>query len=775
MAKKKTGEEATESVGQYWHGQLEGAQKVFDKWETRAKKVVKRYRDERDAVESQRKKFNILWSNIQILQPSLYGRAAHPEVSRRYLDQDPVGRLASTLLERALEYEVEQFPDFDAAMRGCVEDRLLPGRGVAWIRYDPTIVTEEAPQITGKPKVQPTERVDAAHSPVDYVYWMDFLHAPSRTWEEVWWASRWVYMTKDEGVKRFGDVFNNVPIDSEEPVKEWQDNAQKNAARDKKAKVAEIWNKRDGKVCWVAKGYLQALDERDDPLSLEGFFPCPKPLFATMTNGSLIPVPDYCEYEDQAAELDSITNRISNLVRACKAVGVFNSEFKELARLLNEGIDNKLFPVTAWAAFSEKGGMKGAVDMLDITTVIAALQQLYIARDACKQTIYETMGLSDILRGASAASETLGAQKLKAQFGSLRLKNSQGDVARFATDIFRLKAQLICKFYPPEVIVEMSGVMNTADGQDTELLQKAVAMLKDSTVRDFRITIEADTLAQIDEAAEKEEATEIAKSIAGFFKEALPVVQQEPEMLPVVSEVLLFTLRRFKAGRQLEATIERTMRALEEKAKTAAAQPKQPDPEIVKAQMQQQMEQQRLQHESAAEAQRTAHEQQLAQAEEQRLQAVEMAKHQREQAELQAKAALEQQRMEFEARDGAAERAEKYAFERWKVERETDRAIAVAEVSAQASMQNAAVAADAKANADFGADNEGATPAPKRKKPMDTVKEMHAGLKDDFQKSHDQLHKMVTDISAEINKPKPRMRKVLTLPSGRTATVEEIA
>ena len=117
-----------ESPGPYWHDQLENAQKVFDQWETRAKRVVKRYRDERDAIEFPRMKFNILWSNIQVLFPSLYGRQAKPEVSRRYMDADPVGRLASTMLERVIEFETQQFPDYDSAMRGVVEDRLLPGR-----------------------------------------------------------------------------------------------------------------------------------------------------------------------------------------------------------------------------------------------------------------------------------------------------------------------------------------------------------------------------------------------------------------------------------------------------------------------------------------------------------------------------------------------------------------------------------------------------------------------------------------------------------------------
>ena len=687
-----------ESPGQYWLSQLEGAQKVFDKWETRGKKVVKRYRDDRDAIAGQKKKFNILWSNIQVLQPSLYGRAAKPEVSRRHMDQDPAGRLASTMLERVIDYEVSQFPDFDAAMNGVVEDRLLPGRGTAWVRYEPVIVpapeldeepaespamevAEEGAQITSD--VEPSERVDSAHSPCDYVYWQDFLHSPARTWSEVWWVARWVYMTKDEGVERFGEVFKNVSLDAAEPVKDFKGNAAAKASLDKKAKVAEIWDKRTGAVCWVAHGYPQQLDSKEDPLKLEGFFPCPKPLYATMTNGTLIPVPDFCEYEDQAEELDSLTNRISMLVKACKAVGVFNGEYKELQRLLNEGVDNKLFPVTAWAALAEKGGLKGAVDMLDITTVLKALNELYVAREAVKQSIYEIMGISDILRGSSQASETLGAQQLKAQFGSLRLRNIQGDVARFASDLFRIKAQIICKYYPPELIVEISGVMDTDDGQDPQLLQAAVQLLQNSTIRDYQIEVESDSLAQIDEQAEKQAATEVATAVGQFIKEALPVVQAAPEMLPLVGEMLLFTVRRFRAGRSLEGSIEKAMKQLEQKAQQAAQQPPPPDPEMVKAQAQQQAEAARIQADG-----------QIAQMNAQSQAQVEAAKLQHEQQLAQFQAQLDEQKMAHEMQMKANEAAQTEQFNRWKAELDAATKIMVAQISAKASLDQAMQSAE---------------------------------------------------------------------------------
>lgn len=758
---EETGAYEGEDPGPYWHDQIETAQKTFDKWEKRGQKVVKRYRDERDAIEMPRMKFNILWSNIQVLFPSLYGRQAKPEVSRRFSDQDPVGRLASTMLERVMEYETTQFADFDNAMRGVVEDRLLPGRGTAWIRYEPIIVGG-SPEVEGQLEdsqeaqvydvvEEPVERIDAAHSPIDYVYWADFLHSPARTWDEVWWVARAVYMTKDEGVERFGDVFKNVSLTSQNTDMDGKNPMTAKMTYDKKAKVYEIWNKRSGKVCWIAKGYPQALDERDDPLELEEFFPCPKPLLATTTTGTMIPIPDYCEYEDQAQELDNLTQRIYLLTKACKAVGVFNAEFKELARMFSEGVDNKLFPVTGWAAMSEKGGLKGAIDMMDTSQIIVTLRELYAAREQVKQSIYEIMGISDILRGSSKAQETLGAQQLKANFGSLRLRSAQGDVARFATDVFRLKAQIICKFYPPELIVEMSGVMNTQDGQNPELLQAAIQLLSNSTIRDFHIAVEADSLAQIDEQAEKQAAAEAVETIGSFLQSSLPIMQSVPEMLPMMSEMLLFLVRRFRAGRGMEGAIEQAMKALSDKAAQAAQQPQQ-NPEMMKLQADQQAEQMRMQAQTQTEQMKMQADAQLTQVKAQ----LDM---QMQQAKVQAEMQLQQMKAEFEAAKQnnemqikAREMAGKEEYERWKAELDAATKVLVAQIGAKAGLDQAALSAQMAASEELDATlGDGMSEAINRLADM-----------------HGQTLGQITGVMQAISAPK----RIIRGPDGRAAGVE---
>jgi len=771
MAYQEMGAYEGDDPGPYWHDQIEAAQKVFDKWEKRGHKIIKRYRDERDAVEMPRVRYNILWSNIQVLFPALYGRQAKPEVSRRYMDQDPVGRLASTMLERVMEYETTQFGDFDQAMRGAVEDRLLPGRGTAWIRYEPVIVNEqpetsEAAGMMEEPgeaqiyntQEEPTERIDAAHSPIDYVYWTDFLHSPARTWDEVWWVSRAVYMTKDEGMERFGEVFANVGLDSSNTDMDAKNPMTAKNTYDKKAKVYEIWNKRTGKVCWIAKGYPQALDERDDPLQLEEFFPCPRPLMATTTTGTMIPVPDYCEYEDQAQELDNLTQRIYLLTKACKAVGVFNAEFKELGRLFTEGVDNKLFPVTSWAAMSEKGGLKGAIDMMDISTIIVTLRELYAAREAVKQAIYEIMGISDILRGASKAQETLGAQQLKANFGSLRMRSSQGDVARFASDIFKLKAQVICKFYPPELIVQMSGVMDTPDGQNPQLLQAAVQMLSNSTIRDFHIAVEADSLAQIDEQAEKQGAQEAIQAIGLFLREAIPMISQAPETLPMASEMLLFLVRRFRAGRGLESAVERAMKSLEEKAAMAKQQQPGPSPEMLQLQADQQAEQMKMQAQAQTEQMKLQAQAQIEQGKAQLEMQMHQAKVQAEMQLAQMKAEFETAKQNNELQIKAREMAGKEEYERWKAELDAATKIMVARIGSNPGVDLPVVeAAAAQITNELGA-------------PIMQAMDKMALMHDQMANMHGETMQNIGAAMQKLNAPK----RVIRGPDGMVVGVEAV-
>lgn len=499
-----------------WMGRDRIAAKAEGDWRKRARKVNARFRDDRSSIRESTAsdnvhRFNILWSNVQTLQPVLYARTPKPVVQRRFLDKDPVGRLASLLMERALSFSLENH-DFDGMMNGVVQDRLLPGRGSSRVMYVPTYgdaIAEDASVdaadavAAGPGDAEPNEPQQGAATPSEplgqpvapaspqtgptapqngsggaaaplrevvyeevvskYVYWEDYREAPARTWEEVQWVRFRVYMTRAELKARFGAAkAMKVNLDYTPPGSTGAkgDSSEPPADIFKQAVVYEFWDKATRRVIWLAPGTPDLiLDEVEDPLGLPGFFPSPDPLLATTTTEKRIPVPDYIEYQDQADELDVLTARIDRLTRALKVAGVYAaSEKASLQQLFDDGVENRLIPVEDWAGFAQnKGGLEGTILWLPIKQVAETLIQLCDMRDRSKAIIYEITGIGDIIRGATQPMETATAQKLKASFATRRQVPMQRRVAAYARDVIRIMAAIIAEHFSAETISQITG------------------------------------------------------------------------------------------------------------------------------------------------------------------------------------------------------------------------------------------------------------------------------------------------------------------------------
>ncbi|MCG8672047.1 MAG: hypothetical protein MI867_21765, partial [Pseudomonadales bacterium] len=185
--------ERMESLHSRWSGRIKeaGNQQKQD-WEDKADQVVRRYRDDRGDNPYAAKQFNLLWSNVETLKPALFSNSPKPQVSRRYKDQDPVGRIASELLERGLEYTTETY-DFDGLVRRCIEDYLLPGRALPKIGYKPFFGEPET--LEGGDVYEPLEYEEVTCS---YIFWKDVRMGQARTWELVPWLAYRSYLTKKE-------------------------------------------------------------------------------------------------------------------------------------------------------------------------------------------------------------------------------------------------------------------------------------------------------------------------------------------------------------------------------------------------------------------------------------------------------------------------------------------------------------------------------------------------------------------------------------------------
>lgn len=590
-----------------WYKTIMGYERSFKRWEARADRIVKKYKDDSRYDRNPNARFNILWSNVQTIQPAIFARLPRPDVSRRFRDNDPIGRVASMMLERALEFELEHYGDYKSAMNNSVLDRLLGGRGVAWVRYEPHFaadepgepedgfsVTEDSDEAETPEGManESLERIEYECAPVDYVHWKDFGHTVGRTWEEVTAVWRKVYMSRPALVERFGEELGyKIPLDTK------PDDLKQSYKSDDgvyEALIYEIWDKETGKVLWISKSLGKILDERDDPLQLENFWPCPKPLYATLTTDSLEPIPDFVIYQDQARELDVLCDRIDGLINALKVRGVYDASASELQRLFSEGENNTMIPVHNWMAFAEKQGMKGAIDLVDLAPFASALMSCYQAMEQVKGQIYELMGIADIQRGQTDPSETLGAQIIKSNNAAGRLKTQQHAVVDFATSLLSIKAQIICNHFTDETLIQISGAMQLSE-QDKQLIPQAIELLRNEAAKNFRIEVTSDSMIYQDEQQEKQDRMQFLQAMSGFMGQAVPMIQAQPELAPMAMEMLKFGVTAFKAGKQLEGIIDETADKLRQQAQAMQGQPKPPPPEIMKVQMDNQAKMQQMQ------------------------------------------------------------------------------------------------------------------------------------------------------------------------------------
>lgn len=661
MAKKKTTANPISTIERY-KLEIQYYEKEAQVWGERVRKILRRYKDERNTRDYNYRnaRFNILYSNIQTLLPAVYGNNPKPNIERRFKDDDDLGRITSDILERCASFFVGK-EEFRQTMRSALFDRLIGGRGVSWSRYVPHFKTEEPSEVAidglqvtndvdeaGASIDEPQEIVEFEETVTDYVHWSDFGHNWARTRDEIYLKWRIVYLSREELVARFGEeIGNKIPLDYE--PKGLAD--QKKESAIKKAIIYELWDKMEKCASWIHKDHPDYLDWQPDPLQLDGFFPSNE-VYGILANDSMIPVPDYAEYQDQAQELDELTSRIAAITRAIKVAGVYDASAEGVERLLAEGTENKLIRVEQWAMFAEKGGLKGVMDLLPVKDIADTLLTLYEARDRVKQDLYEITGLSDIIRGATKV-ETATAQQIKSQFATLRLSDTQEAMATFARDAVRNICVIVANHFTIDTIKQISGVklltaqekqqikmqqqqvqaqyqqamqmfkmhqsqppvgQNPIQGQPQkptpqpqgapqppppppplsddmqELLanptwEEVEQLLRNKPALAFKIDIETDSTIKMDEESERQDRLEFLKAAATFIGEAGQIGMEQPLIVPLLGHMLMFGVRGFKVGKDLEGQFKIAIAKMEKEAQNPQ---KKPNPDQEKLQLEKQ-------------------------------------------------------------------------------------------------------------------------------------------------------------------------------------------
>jgi hypothetical protein len=180
----------------------------------------------------------------------------------------------------------------------------------------------------------------------------------------------------------------------------------------------------------------------------------------------------------------------------------------------------------------------------------------------------------------------MGAQQIKAQFGSIRVRSRQAEVARFMRDIVRLKAEIIAKFFEPEQLMAITGMKLLPEQQKQMAMQMAqqnpeqaqqiaaqqpdllkavqspsieevMQLLRSPMMRGYRIDIETDSTIRGDMMRNQEQMTGFLTGSAQFMSAIGPAVKEGAIPKDAAVEIYAAFARSFQLGKSAEDAIER--------------------------------------------------------------------------------------------------------------------------------------------------------------------------------------------------------------------------
>ncbi|WP_336947230.1 hypothetical protein [Asaia sp. HN010] len=415
---------------------LAEAQRAFRPWQDNCDRIDKKWslsRNIANASDWSDAEFDIFWASTEILKPAIYSRPPVPVVATRFSIRDPFTDQISDMLERTLMTTLD-LSDIDDVMRHLRDDLVMAARGVPWVTYDE----------------------DAERACVEHLDRTDFLHEPARKWAEVGWVARCGWMTRKQMRDRFQSHSGQAYMQATLQMRRDKDRDGMTDGSEKAA-VWEVWHRIDRRVYWVSEGVDVLLDESEPYLDLSRFFPCTKPVYGSLKRRTLIPIPDYGRFEKHLDQINELTSRIYALLDQVRIKGLIPgggdvAEAVESALAQNDS--DTIYISVPGAAFSASGG--NFVQYLPLDMIATTISGLIQSRSQLIQDYYQLSGISDIMRGATDAQETLGAQQLKSQYGSIRVRDKVDALTDCARDICQILGEVIASNYSGKKIMEMS-------------------------------------------------------------------------------------------------------------------------------------------------------------------------------------------------------------------------------------------------------------------------------------------------------------------------------
>jgi hypothetical protein len=591
------------------------------------------------------RRLNSWWYCVNTLLPAYYSSTPKAEVSLRKRAGGTIEEISAVILERSIQYNMECSFPFDSVGYNAALQFLLTGQAVLWARYhveteeelqeialfkqpDGTLTDESGAPYTGEmeetrpgpgglvlAKVKHEEKYNEKAF-LDCIQYNDYLCSDARNETEVEWRARKAYITRKQAESLFGkEIANDLMYDSfpDRIQKDWNKDY---AKFEGKAEVYEIWCEEADKVYWGHKASDDfIIQQGEPPIEFEGFYPC-SVIAQSADPDSVIPVSDYCHCKDQILEIERLTTRIHAVTQAIRTNALYDSGLGLQVEQLMIG-DLKMIPTMNWPSYKSKGGLAASVEFMDISPFVNALQQLQAARQQALDQLYETLKVSDLLRGTSEQYKSATANRLESQWSSLGLVVRQNMFCKFVSDaIARLGTiiasqfdlehmfdiadadRLITPLLPPPPAPQMGpdGQPMPMPVQDPKILivhfkQAIIDLLRNDDKFNYRIKVASDSMVALDQAQDQQEGAALMQTCGDFFNQMRALIEQYPPLLGFSIELFQNVIKRFKGGKELDGIFSKALSQVGDIAKAkeeAAKQPPPPDPAMqeIQARMQ---------------------------------------------------------------------------------------------------------------------------------------------------------------------------------------------
>ena len=622
--------------GRYWKGEINRAKEQSKQFVDMAEESIRVYNAQKqlNVFTDAERRLNSWWYCVNTLIPAYYSSTPKTEVALRKRTGGVLEEISATILERNIQYQMDVNFPFDSIGYNAALQLLLTGRSVLWPRYEVELDNEEieiaifkTPEgsyvdekgvsfdITDKEirdgpgnitLVKITIEVKKEeYVCLDVVQYNDYFCSDARNETEIEWQGRRAYISEEQAEKLFGDMASKLSYNSF-PDRDKQAFKQDGANFQGKAEVYEIWCEETEKVYWIhtqlADGIIM---ESDPPFDFESFYPC-SVTYQNQDPDSIIPVSDYAHVKDQILEVERLTTRIHSVTQAIRTNALYDASLGTQVESLLTG-DLKLIPVTNWPSHKGRGGLASGVEFLDVTPYINALQVLQAARQSALQQLYETLKVSDLLRGTSDQYKSATANRLESAWSSMGLIVRQNMFTKFISDAIEKLGTIIATQFEPadlfeigdadrlivSILPEPPPAPTGPDGQPMPtppfnpqlqidaVKEQIVSLYRDDDRLTYRIRIASDSMVAIDHMQEQQEGAQLMSTCGEFFNQMRALIDQYPPLLGFSIELFQNVIKRFKSGKELDGIFTKALDQIGQIAQAkeeAAKQPPPPDP-----------------------------------------------------------------------------------------------------------------------------------------------------------------------------------------------------